>query len=634
MTDAFPELPLISVVTPAYNAAPFLMDSVQSILAQTHTHFELILVVDTGSTDRSVAVAREAAALDERIRLIEVPRNGRAYSRNVGAAAAQGEWLAWQDADDVATPDRLAVQLAWMRTNGVDVCGSCTTIFGDTDGMLWFAESHATIQVDMLFRTPLLLATGMLRTEIVRAHPFDVTTAYEEYEWYTRLLPQYRFGNVPQILLLERSHSGQSHRREGVQFLEEQQRFRRRHFFYLYPDAREEEYAALAAVLDKRPSANLHELRQAGEWLARLTNGADSFWRARMAQRWQGSCLRSAHLGLAVFRLFEEMLPAFHTDRPAGVARLRLACALRLRTTSPLYTRLASIRRKAIPAIFSLLHLSQNLLRRARRLSPLRLLHSTFRRVRGMLLRAHRKREMLRFYAHFIRPGDLVFDVGAHVGLFSDIFLRLGARVVAVEPQRESARQLWVALHDRPNLQVVVAALGKTRGTGLLFLSNHSATNSLSREWIELTKPADYRNLRYVTWGAGREVPMRTLDGLIQESGRPAFVKIDAEGYESEIVQGLTAPLPALCLEFHTFHLKPALESIGYLRGLGPTTWNFTLGTRYKWLLEQWVSPDEIIGILEAYAADRIHLKGDLYVRFHSRGAGDADLQTTTDERG
>lgn len=69
-TDASPELPLISVVTPIYNAAPFLLDSVQSILAQTHGNFELILVVDTGSTDHSLPVAREAADLDERIRLI------------------------------------------------------------------------------------------------------------------------------------------------------------------------------------------------------------------------------------------------------------------------------------------------------------------------------------------------------------------------------------------------------------------------------------------------------------------------------------------------------------------------------------------------------------------------------------
>lgn len=624
-THTSPPLPLISVVTPIYNAAPFLMDSVRSILAQTHSHLELILVVDTGSTDRSVAVAREAAALDKRIRLIEVPRCGRAYSRNVGAAAAQGEWLAWQDADDVATPDRLAVQLAWMRANGVDVCGSCTTVFGDREGMLWFAESHRTIQMDMFFRTPLLLATGMVRTEIVRAHPFDVAIAYEEYEWYTRLFPHYRFGNVPQILLKERSHSGQSHRREGVQFLQEQQRFRRCHFFHLYPDATEDDYAALAVVLDKASCAGLHEVRQAGEWLARLANVEDAFWRARMALRWQSCCLRSAHLGLGVFRLFEELLPAFRAAPPAGGARLRLACALRLRTTSPLFTRLTAYYRQVKGAVPSLRPRLKSALRSARHSPRLQSLRRLYRRLRYWWPQTQKRRKMLRFYAQSIQPGDLVFDVGAHVGVYSDIFLRLGARVVAVEPQRESVRQLWITFHNQPNLQVVAAALGKTTGTGLLFLSNHAQTHSLSREWIEADKPAEYRKLGSVSWGAAQEVPMRTLDGLIRDMGRPVFVKIDAEGYESEIVQGLTAPLPALSLEFHTFHLKPALESIRYLRGLGPTLWNYTLEERFDWLLEQWVSPDEVIGILEAYAADQIHLKGDLYVRFHNQPDGKAD---------
>lgn len=622
MTDPAPtasEAPLISVVTPIYNAAPFLADSVNSILAQTHSNFEIILVVDTGSTDDSVRVAREVAALDERIHLMEVPRNGRAYSRNVGAAAARGEWLAWQDADDVATPDRLAVQLAWMRAHSVDVCGSCAKIFGDRDGMLWFPETHEAIRVEMLFRTALLLAMGMVRTEIVRAHPFDVTTAYEEYEWYTRLLPRYRFGNVPQILLKERSHGGQSHRREEERFRQDQETYRQLFFYQLYPSATKEEYAALATVLDKAPCANLHEVQRGGEWLARLATVDDAFSRARLAERWLRLCLRSAHLGFGVFHLFEELLPAFHATAPKRVAYLKLACALRLRTTSPLFARLMSSYRKwnaVIAPVRRGLKIDLRTVRLSPRLQPLRQL---VRRLRYGWPRAQKRRKMLRFYAQFIRPGDLVFDVGAHVGRYSDIFLRLGAKVVAVEPQRDSARQLWLTFHDQPNLQVVVAALGKTTGTGLLFLSNHSQTHSLSRAWIEAAKPAEYRKLGNVRWGAAQEVPVQTLDGLMQEAGRPVFVKIDAEGYESEIAQGLSAPLPAMSLEFHTFHLKPALESIRHLRGLGPTTWNYTLEERFEWVLDRWVTPDEMVRVLEACAAGQVHVQGDLYVRFHNQ---------------
>src|SRR5580658_4707683 len=105
--------PLISVVMPVYNAVPYVAAAIESILAQTYSHFELILV-DDGSTDGSLAVARQFAERDGRIRLILSDHAGQSDALNIGIDAAKGEFIAILNNDDVAMPLRLAAQLAWM----------------------------------------------------------------------------------------------------------------------------------------------------------------------------------------------------------------------------------------------------------------------------------------------------------------------------------------------------------------------------------------------------------------------------------------------------------------------------------------------------------------------------------------
>ena len=332
-----PGAPLISVVMPVYNAEPFLAESIRSILTQTHRHLELIILVDEGSTDGSAAVAREPAQYDSRIRAIDLPHSGRSRARNIGAAAARGEWLVWQDADDVALPERLESQLNFARGNRLDICGCCAKTFGDQDGLLWFPETHDAIRAEMFFRIGLLLATVMMRTEIARAHPFDEAVVYEEYEWYARLLPRYRFGNAPQILLKERSHASQSHIREADLFERDQRMYRRPYFFQLYPEAKQEDYAALAGVADKEACTHLGDLRRAGEWLARLPQVDDAFLRDSMARRWLGACRRSARIGPGVYRLYRELLPSFQVSRTARTEGLWFACALRIAPGSRLH---------------------------------------------------------------------------------------------------------------------------------------------------------------------------------------------------------------------------------------------------------------------------------------------------------
>jgi FkbM family methyltransferase len=219
---------------------------------------------------------------------------------------------------------------------------------------------------------------------------------------------------------------------------------------------------------------------------------------------------------------------------------------------------------------------------------------------------------MRRFYAQFIKPGDLAFDVGANIGNRTRVFLDLGSSVIALDPQKECARALFVKFHANPRFHLVNKALGASEGKSEMFISNFSSTSSMSKEWIETEKPKTHQR---ISWGEARQVSVTTLDSLIKEYGMPAFVKIDAEGFEYEIMRGLSHPLPAFSFEFLPCYLKPALQSIEHLKRFGRISMNYTVEERFKWMLDDWVSPDEMISILKSCQTDLKYTHGDVYAR-------------------
>ena len=111
-------MPLVSVITPAYDAAEFLPDALRSVQTQTLSDWEHILV-DDGSTDGSLELIQEAAAADPRIRLLRTQgRSGPARARNQGLECASGKYAAFLDADDLWLPQKLKHCVAWMKSQG------------------------------------------------------------------------------------------------------------------------------------------------------------------------------------------------------------------------------------------------------------------------------------------------------------------------------------------------------------------------------------------------------------------------------------------------------------------------------------------------------------------------------------
>ncbi len=219
------------------------------------------------------------------------------------------------------------------------------------------------------------------------------------------------------------------------------------------------------------------------------------------------------------------------------------------------------------------------------------------------------RRKMRRFFSQFVAKGDLCFDVGANVGSRTEIFLRLGARVVSVEPQHPCTEQLRKLFGRCPNVSIVEKALGTHEGFAELAVCDEAPTlSTLFDGWIsESCFANDYH------WTKRERVPLTTLDALIAVYGTPRFCKIDVEGFELQVLRGLTRPIPFISFEFHGEFLENAKRCSDYLLSTGPHEFQVSLGESMDFVFPQWVPPRKLFEKLESLP--EYPLWGDIYAR-------------------
>lgn len=226
-----------------------------------------------------------------------------------------------------------------------------------------------------------------------------------------------------------------------------------------------------------------------------------------------------------------------------------------------------------------------------------------------------RHARMAAFYRQFLGRGDLAFDVGAHVGSRVRAWRRIGARVVAVEPQPDCLRVLRLLYGRNPAVRIVPTAVGAHAGRARLEVSSATPTvSSMAPAWIdEVTR--DHRFAR-VRWDTSIEVPVVTLDDLIVAHGEPAFAKIDVEGFEVDVLTGLTRPLRALSFEYLPPAHEDALAALHLVAGLGDYRYNYSPIETMRWAAPQWLDAGGLIRLLERYRP--LGRSGDVYARLET----------------
>lgn len=215
-----------------------------------------------------------------------------------------------------------------------------------------------------------------------------------------------------------------------------------------------------------------------------------------------------------------------------------------------------------------------------------------------------------RFYGQVLTQGELCFDIGAHVGTRARAMRGAGARVVALEPQWPFSAYLQRTLPR--DITVLPAAAGRESTQGTLAVSSrHPTVSTLKRDFVEAGKTAD--GFEHVDWDDAQTVSIVTLDDLIECFGPPAYVKIDVEGSEEDVLAGLSHPVDLISVEYLPALPMLALTLVDLLTSMGNDQFNIVRGESGRFLWPDWQDKDATMAWLDLQ--DPSAVSGDIFAR-------------------
>jgi FkbM family methyltransferase len=216
----------------------------------------------------------------------------------------------------------------------------------------------------------------------------------------------------------------------------------------------------------------------------------------------------------------------------------------------------------------------------------------------------------LTFYGSFINEYDLCFDIGAHRGHRTNIFLNLGARVVAFEPQAHLSKYLQLKFGKKIFLENI--GLGSSVQEMMMYISDISSLSTFSVDW--LSKAED--RFPQVKWHKKKKIKVTTLDKMIEKYGVPNFCKIDVEGFEYEVIQGLTQPIKCISIEFMTPENNEVIKNcLIHLQGINPRILvNYSIGDTAQLCLDEWLNFTDAMAYFNQHLFNQSNW-GDIYIK-------------------
>lgn len=248
--------PTISVLMPVYNVEAYIGEAVESILAQTFTNFELI-ILDDCSTDKTSDIVSTFS--DSRIRYIKQPRNlGLSENLNTGIRMARGKYIARMDGDDISLPDRLKTQIDFLETHpDIALCSCGMEMFGK-DNMVWIRQAdYEQVKITMLFYSPILHASSVWRRASFERHNLyyrqDAFPA-EDYDLWARAVFHCKLVNIPQVMYKYRIHGEQVTKTDSRSSLREHQ-IRTEYLRRALPSLNDDDVYAIIQSIEKKNSS-------------------------------------------------------------------------------------------------------------------------------------------------------------------------------------------------------------------------------------------------------------------------------------------------------------------------------------------------------------------------------------------
>lgn len=299
--------PRVTVLMPVYNGEHYLREAINSILQQSFSDFEL-LIIDDGSTDSSHEIIKSYS--DPRIRLIKNESNlGISVSLNIGFGLARGKYLARMDSDDICLPDRLARQITFLEEHPkVGICGTWVETFGETVSQIFrYPVEPDVIKCEHIFGPMLAHPSVMMRREILAISVTFYDPAYkraQDFELWVRLSKHTLLANIGEVLLLYRSHHdqvGNFHKQEQLEFAGKV-RLAQLNSLGIIPT--EEEFKLHQLISQRQFVAEKEFLEKTEKWFCKLisANKAEKIFSEPsfskvLSERWLEICAALTELG-------------------------------------------------------------------------------------------------------------------------------------------------------------------------------------------------------------------------------------------------------------------------------------------------------------------------------------------------